>query len=467
MELLRRLWAGDGGGRAVLRLALPLVLSMMSVTMQHFVDRMFLTWLSPEALAGATAGGFAIYILTGLFGGTAEYCTAFVSQYIGARHPDRVGRIVWQGVYFATFAGLIGVTLSLGAAPFFDWVGHDPALRVHEVAYARIMLVGMFPMVLMIVLSTYFAGRGRTIEVLAVNVVVTLLNMLFDWLLIFGNRGFPPLGTAGAAYATVGTQAVGVLLYVALIARGRERAAHGLGDASFRPELFGRLMKLGVPSGLQPSLEILAFTIFIFVLGNIGTVPLAATSLAFNLNAVVFLPAIGLGYGVSTLVARHLGEGRPEVADRAIRSGLLIAETYMVVCSLFYLAIPRLLLAPYGVGADPATFARVEEIAVVLLRFVAFYSIFDMVNVICASGLKGAGDTRFPMTATVVVSWAFMLLPTWWFCVRGGHGVYVAWSFATLYLIILGTVMFLRYRRGAWKRLRVIEADLLKDADEK
>jgi MATE family multidrug resistance protein len=96
---------------------------------------------------------------------------------------------------------------------------------------------------------------------------------------------------------------------------------------------------------------------------------------------------------------------------------------------------------------------------------VAFYSIFDMVNIVCAGGLKGAGDTRFPMTATVVISWVVMLAPTWWFCVRGGRGVYVAWVFATLYVVVLGVVMFVRYRKGAWQSLRVIESDLMPPLD--
>jgi MATE family multidrug resistance protein len=464
VERVRGLWRGDGGARSVLTLALPLVLSMMSVTLQHFIDRMFLTWWSAEAVAGATAGGFAIYILTGLCGGTAEYSAAFVSQYVGAGRPERIGRIVFQASYFALFAGLVGFGLSFGVSSFFDAVGHPEALRVHEVAYSRVMLTGLGPMVLMIALSAYFAGRGRTIEILIVNVMVTALNMVFDWLLIFGRLGFPEMGTTGAAWATVGTQTFGAMLYIALIVRSKERRAHGFHDYQFRGDLFRRLMRLGVPSGLQPSLEILAFALFMFVLGSLGTGPLAATSLAFNLNALVFLPAIGLGYGVSTLVARHLGENRPGVAERTVKSGLVIAEAYMIVCSLAYVGIPRVLLAPYGWGADPAVFTEVRETAVVLLRFVAFYSIFDMVNVVCAAGLKGAGDTRFPMFATVIISWFFMLFPTWWFCVRGDHGVYVAWAFATLYVVLLGLTMFVRYRLGAWKQLRVIETDLLREA---
>lgn len=461
MNRLGRLWRGDAGGREVMNLGLPLILSMMSVTMQHFVDRVFLTWWSAEAVAGVTTGGFAIYVLTGLFNGTAEYATPFVSQYVGAKREEKIGAVVYQAAYFAVVAGALGYGLSAFVQPLFDAVGHAPAVRIHEVAYSRIMLRGMFPVVLMVALSTYFAGRGKTPVVMAVTLGTTLINVILDWILIFGKLGAPALGTEGAAYATIASQAVGAVAYAVLIFRAPEHAAHGFADVRFRPKIFRRLLELGIPSGLQPSLEILAFTLFMFVIGNIGVAPLAATSIAFNLNTIVFLPAVGLGYGVSTLVARYLGMGRPLLAERAIRSGLVISEVYMIVCCAFYLLAPDLLLAPYAVLAEPGAFAEVSRIAKDLLRFVAFYSVFDMVNVICAGGLKGAGDTRFPMTATVVISWGVMLVPTWWFCVRGGAGVYVAWAFATAYVMILGVVMFVRYRRGAWKSLRVIESEAL------
>jgi len=465
MNRLARLWRGDAGAREVLTLGLPLILSMMSVTVQHFIDRIFLTWWSTEAVAGATTAGFTIWVLAGLFNGTAEYATPFVSQYVGARQEERIGAVVYQAVYFAFLAGLVGFGLSYLAGPLFDAVGHAPSMRQHEIAYTRVLLRGTFPVVLMVALSTYFAGRGRTRVVLAVTIAATLLNIVLDWALIFGRLGAPALGTVGAAYATNISQAFGALIYIALILGAKERKAHGFANYRFERPLFLRLLRLGVPSGLQPSLEILAFALFLLVIGKIGVAPLAATSIAFNLNGIVFLPAIGLAYGVSTLVARYLGMGRPALADRAVRSGLVIAEAYMIVCSSLYLFAPRMLLAPYAAGADPATFDEVSRIAANLLRFVAFYSIFDMVNVVCAGGLKGAGDTRFPVTATVVVSWIAMLLPTWWFCVRGGQGVYVAWSFVTLYVFILGLAMYLRYRKGAWKGLRVIEADALPAAN--
>jgi MATE family, multidrug efflux pump len=102
-------------------------------------------------------------------------------------------------------------------------------------------------------------------------------------------------------------------------------------------------------------------------------------------------------------------------------------------------------------------FAGVAEMSVALLRFVALYSIFDTLNVIFSAGLKGAGDTRYPMGATIVLSWAAMLVPAYVLCVVRGGGVYVAWSAASLYVTCLGLLMLRRFRAGRWKRLRVIE----------
>jgi MATE family multidrug resistance protein len=135
-----------------------------------------------------------------------------------------------------------------------------------------------------------------------------------------------------------------------------------------------------------------------------------------------------------------------------------MSMVYMTLCGLVYTLGAPLLLAPYGAQADPATFPAVAAIATVLLRFVAFYSIFDMLNLIHAAGLRGAGDTLYPMLLTAVLAVFAMLLPAGIGCVGLGLGVYFAWSMATLYVFLLGILMRRRFRAGHWKALRVIEA---------
>jgi MATE family multidrug resistance protein len=172
---------------------------------------------------------------------------------------------------------------------------------------------------------------------------------------------------------------------------------------------------------------------------------------------IVFMPMLGLGVGVSAVVGRHLGAGRPEAAERTTWTAFWMSLAYMSLCSLLYLAAPSFLLAPYGAGADQSTFPAVARVATVLLRFIALYSIFDMMNVVFAAGLKGAGDTVFPLFLTFILSWGAMLAPAYVACERYGAGVYVAWSTATAYVVLLGLFMLQRFRSGDWKRMLVIE----------
>ena len=159
---MRGTWSNEGGAKEVLRVAYPLVLAQMSFTIQTFIDRLFLTWYSPEAVAGAVTGLFTVWCVIGLCTGTGEYLTAFIAQYLGAGRPWRIGPAVWQGIYFSLAAGLAVAALAPLAGPVFDLAGHPPELRAYEVTFARILLLGAFPVVLMATLSGFFAGRGRT-----------------------------------------------------------------------------------------------------------------------------------------------------------------------------------------------------------------------------------------------------------------------------------------------------------------
>jgi multidrug resistance protein, MATE family len=456
------MWQGEGGGREVSLLAYPLILSHLSFTVQTFVDRLFLTWYSAEAVAGAVTGLFAVWSVIALFTGTGEYLTTFVAQYLGAGREARIGPALWQGIYFSLASGLAIAALTPLAGAAFDLAGHAPALRAYEVEYARVLLLGALPAVLMATLSTFFAGRGHTSVILRVNLVVTVVNVVFDWLWIFGKAGFPRLGVTGAALATVLSQVVGAAIYLVLILlpeyRMRFRTAAG-----WRPEpwLIARLLRYGMPTGVQYSLEVAAFAVFMVIVGRIGTDDLAASGIAFNMNMIVFMPMVGLAVAVSSLVGRYLGAERPRVAERVVGSALGMSFVYMAACGLLYVFGAPLLLAPYGAGADPASFPGIAAIATVLLRFVAFYSIFDMMNLIHAAGLRGAGDTVYPMGLTFVLAWLVMLVPAWLGCVRLGAGVYFAWVMATAYVLLLGLLMRRRFRAGHWKAMRVIEPSRL------
>lgn len=174
-------------------------------------------------------------------------------------------------------------------------------------------------------------------------------------------------------------------------------------------------------------------------------------------NMIVFMPTLGLSVAVSSLVGRYLGAEQPDVAERATWSGFWLSLAYILVGVVLYLGAARLLLAPYAAGAEPASFAPVAAVTTVLMRFVAVYSLFDTMNILFAAGLKGAGDTRFPLVATVSFSVTVMLIPAFVACELFGAGVYAAWTAASGFVFVQGCVMLARFRTGRWRTMRVIE----------
>jgi len=211
-----------------------------------------------------------------------------------------------------------------------------------------------------------------------------------------------------------------------------------------------------VPNGVFVALDTFAFTAFLFLVGRLGEVQLAATSLAFTLNLVTVLPALGLGQAVGILVGQRLGEGRPDLAVRTTWKGFHLMAAFMALVGIGYVLFPGPLVLLFRSDEDPARWQEVAAVVPVLLRFVALYSLFDGMNLIFSFALRGAGDTRFVTAMALALSWPLMVLPTWaaWHL---GWGLYWAWAFASLYIILLAVTFVLRFRQGKWQRMRVIE----------
>lgn len=438
-----------------------MILSFGSWGLMHFIDRMFLAWYDSDALAAALPAGILNFTTGTFFLGTAGYVNTFVAQYTGAARPDRVGTAVWQGIHFSLVSGVL-LLVFIPAAPWiFQAVGHADSVRELEVVYFQILTVGWIPGLVMPAVSSFFSGRGDTRTVMWVNLAAASLNVGLDYLFIFGGWGIPALGIAGAGWATVLAHCFGATLILFLFFGKNHRETYNT-FSGWRLDwpLFKRLMRFGTPNGVQLSVELAGFTMFVLVVGRLGTVELASTSVAFNINTLAFLPMVGLGVAVSTLVGQYLGKEDPALAERATWSAVHISVTYMVVIAASYLSLYDLFLAPYEVHVDPAEFAPIRAYTIVLLRFVAAYCLLDGLYIVFSAAVKGAGDTRFVMWLTFIISFTVMVLPVTVGVLFFGMGLYTAWCFATAYLFILGICFYFRFKGGKWKSMRVIEQDV-------
>lgn len=222
-------------------------------------------------------------------------------------------------------------------------------------------------------------------------------------------------------------------------------------------DILFRLVRFGFPSGIQFFLDVAGFTAFIFFVGFLGEIPLAASNIAMSINPVAFMPVVGVGIAVSVLVGQRLGENNPNAASASIWSGFHITIFYMTIVASLYMFTPGLFLDPYLNTHTGADAKEIREIAVVIMRFMAVYTLFDAMNILFGSALKGAGDTRYVMIQNIVLSVVVLVIPSY-ILIRVLHkGIFSAWLMASIYIGLLGFGFLFRVLGGKWRSMRVIE----------
>ncbi|MCF8041604.1 MAG: MATE family efflux transporter [Desulfarculaceae bacterium] len=457
--MLRR-WSQPNGYRHVLAVGLPLVVSFGSTSLIHFTDRMFLANYSVNAIAAALPAGIASFLSICFFMGVVSYVNVFVAQYVGAGAPERVGASLWQGIYFSLAAALLLASLYLIAEPLFRFAGHHPDVIRLEVIYFRILTLGAGAVVLATTLSCFYSGRGLTRPVMLINLAGAGINIPLDYLLINGVGPFPEMGIAGAAVATVISQVLLVVLFGLAVFRKRNEHAFAVRRAwAWDSVLMRRMLRYGLPGGVQFFLDILVFTFFVFMVGRLGRAELAATNIVIAINTLSFMPMVGMSVAVSTLVGQAIGAGKPSGGVRATTSTLHIALVYMGLVALAFVFLPRELLSFFHTdGAPAAAHIHMVELGVELLRFVAVYSMFDAMVLVYIGSLKGAGDIYFVMWSMALVCVGLVIVPLLVGVEALGLGLYFIWGCVTMYVVVLGLILRWRYSRGLWKKMRVIEA---------
>lgn len=454
-------WDRPGGGREVLRVAAPLMVSSLSWTIMTFVDRMFLNWVSGAAMAAAFTASAPWFALLCLPLGVCSYANTFVAQYDGARQPGRIGLVMWQAVWIALgFAPLMLTAIPL-APPLFALAGHSAESYGYEVEYFQILCAGAPAMLLAQAGAAFYSGRGQTWVVMLVDAAAALLNLVLDYCWIFGYYGFPAWGIAGAAWATVVSLWAKAIVYLLLPLQPQHREQFGtLRGLRLDRELLRRVLYYGGPSGLQMLLDVAGFTVFILLIGRIGNVEAEATTMAFSISTLAFMPIYGLHLAVSVLVGERLGEDRDDLAARATHTTLQLSWMYMLAISLLYVLAPGLFLHgffPEG-GALSSQDATVYAMAVLLLRFVAAYNLLDATQMVFVGAIKGAGDTRFVLWVSLGL--AAMLAGFSWLCVEvWKSGIYGCWMLITFWVWIAAATYVARFWQGKWRRMRVIEPE--------
>ncbi len=432
---------------------------MAATTVMEFTDRIFLSHYSVDAISAVVPAGVTAFLLLCFLGGVSGYVSVFIAQYYGSGRPEKIGSALWQGLFFTLLSGLFLCLFALFATTLlFTLVGHSPSVRIQEELYFRILCYGGVLHVATQTFSGFFTGRGQTRPVMLANIVGMAVNIPLDYGLINGVWGFPELGIRGAGIATVVSWGVTVIFLVLPTFSKRLRIDFRLIESmALDREIFGRLLRYGVPGALQFSLDIFAFTFFILMVGRMGTVPLAASNIVISISSLAFMPALGFSYGISSMAGYALGRGRPDEARAAAWSGIHILLAYTLLLDILFLVSPEWIVSAFIHSSDSGQYEEISQMASKLLGLVAAYILLDAFYMIFAAVLKGAGDTRFLLWAISGASMGCMIIPLFLGINYMGMGIYAAWSCIVGFIATLCLLVSRRYGAGKWEKMLVIE----------
>lgn len=434
----------------VWELAWPTIVSLATQTAVRWADFAMVGSLGSDALAAVGLGGQVYWLIQSLGMLVPTGLVAVLSRAIGAKDQALADASLRQGLLLA---GVIGLVSTFAFLPFTDLsielYGVKGAVVSQGSAYVYWLLWGTVPLSLAMVFGTALRAAGDSRTPLYIGLLTNLINLLLNWILIYGNWGAPQLGVAGAAIASSLSMGIQVALFVGLWRSGKLVLAVGAGG--FAPDfaLIKRLCLVGYPSAFEGALFQLGLLGFQRIMGLYGIAAIAAYNVGAQILSLSFLPGIGFATAASTLVGQHLGDGAPKAAARSARRATVGAVASMTFMGLVIVSL-----------AEPLARFFTDDPEVVRLT-VNFIWILGAVQPLMAiefavgGALRGAGDTLFPLITIFVGLFLCRLLPVSLLVMYRDVAIEIVWSALILDYLVKAVMLLVRFRRGKWKELEV------------
>ncbi len=437
--------------RHLFNLAWPSLIENLLQTMLGFVDLVFVGQLGPDAIAGVGLGTQTMFLLQVLFMGLAVGNTALVARAVGAKDKAEAERIAKQSLVLVTLLSVgIGTIGFFFADGIIGLTGAEPG--VAKIAGGFLRIISTFSIVLgvMMIGGGTLRGSGDTRTPMVITGVINVINIVLDYLLIFGNLGFPQMGALGSAVATTTARGVGglLILYV-LFKRGSILKLPLRGGWGFHRDAIARIINIGGPSAVEQFIMQLGLLVFSVLAVSLGTNDLAAQQIAFNISGFSFLPAFAFGVAALTLVGQNLGAKNPERAEQSAIQALKSGTTWMVLMGVGFFIGRSFLVGIYT--NDP----EVQRLGEMCMIFLAFAQPFQAVSIVLGQALRGAGDTRATMVYTFIGVWVMRVGIGYILGIILGLGLFGMWIAWMGDFIARAVLASLRFRAGRWKTLRV------------
>ena len=392
--------------QALLHLAIPLAGAQLSQAATGFVDTVMMGILGQQTLAAGAlgAGLFTCLLLIGT--GILASVSPLVAAAFGAGKTEEVSRVVRQGLRLAAVIALPCTLLFLQGGMLMQLLGQEePNVRLAG-AYLRAIAWGIFPALSFAVLRNFVSALSRPRPVIVIMIVGTLFNVAANYVLMLGKLGFPALGIVGIGYASALSlwgMFLALTFYILWQAQLRTYGIfHHL--QQFENRVFWELVQIGLPIGVLTAMEAGLFTCTTFLMGQLGTVTLAAHQIALQTAALAFMIPLGISYATTVRVGQQMGQNNLAGAKLAGYLGIGVGATFMAIMGLIFWAIPEAIVSLYLDIHDPENFA-VVDLAKKLLGIAAVFQLADGIQVTAVGALRGIKDTQVPMLIGIFAYW--------------------------------------------------------------
>lgn len=419
----------------LVRLAWPIAVSVLSYSVMTLVDTYFVARLGAAEVGGVGLGGLAAFTVLCFGIGMLRAIKIVVSQEAGAGRGANVNVYLGAGLWVAGGLSLSFTLLALPIAFGLPLLAAGEAVGRHAHDYMLVRVVGTAPVLCACALREARHGLGDTRSPMWIAIAINLLHVPLNYLLIFHFE----MGVVGAAWSTVCVQ----VLEVALLAGIQRKAGFGLRRARWAHAR--EILKVGVANGVEFVLSVSAFTALVALVAQMSEADLAAHQIAIQIIHFSFLPLVALGEGASVLSGRAVGANRDELVPVVARFALRVALSYALFCALVLALLARPMLARFS--NDP----HVLAIAVRLLWVAAGFQLFDAVDIVLRSVLRGTGDVQVPAIQAIASSWTLVPPLTYWLGLHLGLGALGGWLALTANLMFGASFLGARTWRGGWR----------------
>ena len=436
-------------GRAILLLAIPMVLEMLMESVFAVADVFWVSRLGRDAVATVGITESLLTLIYTAAMGLSIGVTAMVARRIGEKNPAGAAEAAVQGIALGIGASLLIAVLGVPLAPrLLVAMGAAPGVLEH-VSYTRLMLGGNATILLLFLINATFRGAGDAAIAMRSLWLANGINILLGPCLIFGVGPFPRLGVTGAALATNIGRGTGVLYQLYRLLRRDARVVVDRGHLEIRPAVMRTLLKLSGSGTLQVFIGTASWIGLIRILASFGSDALAGYLIGIRIIVFALLPSWGLANAAATLVGQSLGAGNPERAEQAVWRAGLYNMLFLGLVGLGFVAGAEPLIGLFRQAPPVAT------VAVDCLRIVSYGFLFYAYGMVLTQSFNGAGDTWTPTILNLCCFWLWEIPLAYILSRRlgwGPEGVFVSITIAFSTIAVSSAVLF---RQGRWKLRRV------------